>query len=269
MKSLNIKKVKIPVLMYHEVSEVSERKKMLRGTNPAYSLSINQFHEQMKFLSDNNYQTLSLDEIVEAKGGKKEKSVVITFDDGFLNNYTNAFPILKELVFTATIFTVTDFVGTENYMDWEQLKEMNDFGISIQSHTASHKPLSMLSTNEIKAELYNSKKSIEDNLGSSVDFFSAPHGMVDERVIEISSNLSYIGICTSEQGYSHYLGFPAIFQRINISDRYSLPRYKKIVNMSPINFIVLKGSKILKNILKKVIGYNNYRKLYNLAYRIH
>ncbi len=128
--------------MYHEVSEAPERNKRIRSTNPAYSVSLKQFREQMEYLHENGYHTLSLNQVIDAKASLDHKTVALTFDDGWANNYTNAFPILKKHGLTATIFVVTNFVGNHNYMDWNQLRKMNEEGISIQSHTASHKPLS-------------------------------------------------------------------------------------------------------------------------------
>ena len=189
---------KIPILMYHEVSEVTERNKKTRHTNPIYSLSLTKFREQMEYISKNGYQTLLLNQLIHSTTHNHQKSVAITFDDGWANNYTNAFPILKKHGLTATIFVVTNFVGNHNYMDWDQLRAMNKEGVSIQSHTASHRPLTVLKTNEIMYEIDASKKSIEDHLGSAVDFLSAPHGMINHKVIDAARTVGYKALCTSE-----------------------------------------------------------------------
>ena len=254
--------------MYHEVSEVPERNKRIRSTNPAYSVSIEQFREQMEYLHENGYHTLSLNQVIDAKTSLNHKTVAITFDDGFANNYTNAFPILKKHGLTITIFVVTNFVGKHNYMGWDQLREMNKEGISIQSHTASHRPLSVLETNEIKYELEESKKSIEDQLGSAVDFLSAPHGMINHKVIDTARAVGYKAICTSEPGFTHSWSNPAILRRINISDRYEIVAFKKIIQANYMVILSVLLSKTVKNLTKKLLGYNNYRKLYRLRYHI-
>src|SRR5512143_1389303 len=125
----------VPVLMYHEISKTEEGKKKERITNPDYCLPVQLFREQMNYLASNRYQSLSLQELIELKGRQNYRSVVITFDDGWLNNYTDAFQILKEHGLSATIFVVTGFIGRPGYMNWNQLKEMSNAGISIQSHT--------------------------------------------------------------------------------------------------------------------------------------
>ena len=96
------------------------------------------------------------------------KSILITFDDGYKDNYTNAFPILKELNMNATIFVVSSLINGETSMTSQQIKEMSDYGIDIESHTVSHKRLSEMSYNEQLEELSKSKKEIEEITGKSV-----------------------------------------------------------------------------------------------------
>ncbi len=197
---------RIPILVYHQVSEVGERQKKVRSTNPAYSLPVTRFREQMEYIKEHDYRTLSLDEVIDQSTHNHEKCVVITFDDGWANNYSNALPILAELGLTATVFVVTDFVGRQAYMGWGELAEMHNGGISIQSHTASHRPLSVLPSNEIFSELGNSKKTIEDRLDTSIEFLSAPHGMINQRVTDGARSTGYKAICTSEPGFKHSSG---------------------------------------------------------------
>lgn len=259
---------KIPILMYHEVSEAPERSKRIRNTNPAYSVSLEQFREQMEYLHENGYIIQSLSQIIDAKESLNHKTVAITFDDGFANNYTNAFPILKKFELTATIFVVTNFVGHHNYMDWDQLREMNEQGISIQSHTASHRPLSVLEANEMMYELAESKKFIEDHLGSPVNCLSVPHGMINHKVIDVARKVGYKAVCTSEPGFSHESGNPAVLKRINIADRYTISTFGKIVRADCGAILPTICAKKAKNAIKKLLGYNNYRKIYQFRYRI-
>ena len=259
---------RIPILMYHEVSEVTERRKKTRSTNPAYALSIKQFHNQMNYLHKNGYQTLSLNELLNNKTPAYQRSLIITFDDGWANNHTNAFPILREHGLSATIFIITGFIGQSDYLDWNQLREMDKEGMSIQSHTVSHKPLVGFPRDQLMYELDASKKSIEDNLGKQVDFLSVPHGMINRKVVDMARTLGYKAICTTEPGFSHRYGDPAIFKRINISDRYQIDTFEKIVQINRTIILSLIFFKKIKNLTRKVLGYNNYRKVYRFLYRI-
>ena len=132
----------------------------------------------------------------------------------------------------------------------------------------SHRPLSDLSTANIKYELEQSKKSIEDNLGSPVEFLSAPHGMINQSVMNIASTIGYKAICTSEPSFSHTLGTPAILNRINVSDRYEISTFEKIVQANQMSILPAIVSKKIKNFAKIMLGYNSYRKIYRIRYRI-
>ncbi|MFX0200260.1 MAG: polysaccharide deacetylase family protein [Candidatus Hodarchaeota archaeon] len=261
-------RTKLPILMYHEVSDEPEKNKVIRNTNPAYSLSVAQFSEQMEYLYENGYKTLSLNELIDYPSSNREKNVVITFDDGWENNYTNAFPILMKWGLTATIFVITDCIGQPRYVNWNQLEDMNKKRISIQSHTSSHRPLSILETDEIMCELEGSKKSIEEHLGNRVDFLSLPHGMINQKVIDLAQAVGYKAILTSEPGYSHSYNNPAILRRINISDRYEIGSFEKIIQVDHSFILSLILAKKIKNFTRKLMGYNNYRKLYRLRNRI-
>jgi len=222
----------------------------------------------MQYLYENGYQALSLNELIHHTAFNHEKSVFITFDDGWTNNYTNAFPILKKLGLIATIFVITDFIGRSRYVDWNQLKEMNKEGISIQSHTVNHRPLVGIKNDQIMYELDTSKKQIEDHLGSAVDFLSVPHGMINQRVRDAARAVGYKAICTSEPGFSHSYGNPAILRRTNVSDRCDILTFEKIIKADRMLILSLILSKKIKNLTKRLLGYNNYRKLYRLRYRI-
>ena len=259
---------KVPILMYHSVSKVPEREKRIRNTNPAYSLSVSQFSEQMHYSHENHYRTLSLNELIDPTGNRHLKGVVITFDDGLANNYTNAFPILKKLNLTATIFVITHSIGNSQYLEWNQLREMEGEGVSIQSHTVTHRPLVGLKNDQMRYELDGSKKCIEDHLGSRVDFLSVPHGMIDRKVIEVAQAVGYRGVCTSEPGFSHAYGDPTILKRISISDSCDISTFKKIIEANHLLILPIIMSKKIKNLTKKLLGYDNYRKIYHVRYRI-
>src|SRR4030042_3567421 len=297
----------IPRLMYHSVAEVAERDKKIRSTNPVYCLSVKQFREQIEYIHKNGYKTLHLDhllpatsflndqKVMPAKAGIQkdtgfrikcgmtdslksvsllddkdhvpQKSLIITFDDGWADNYTNVFPTLKEYSLTATIFVITGFVGKENYMDWKQLREMSEAGISIQSHTVSHKPLAQLSKAEVGYELQTSKKTIEDVLGKQVNFLSLPHGVFNNKVLKMAQEAGYQAVCTSAQGYSHeYRNLP-VMKRINISDQFQVDTFEKILERNESAIFPMLLSKKVKNMAKRLIGQEKYRKLSQLRYR--
>ncbi len=254
--------------MYHSVSDVSERDKKIRSTNPAYSLTVGQFREQMECIRKNEYKTIHLNQLLGSNTEVPQKSLVITFDDGWTDNYTNVLPILKEYGLTATIFVITGTIGQSNYMDWNQLRDMSKAGISIQSHTVSHKPLAGLTDHQLMYELTDSKQSIEDHLGRPVYFLSLPHGVFNNRIRRKVYAAGYKAVCTSEPGFSHTYKDLPVLKRINISDSYEIETFKKIVGKNQMALLPLIISKKIKNLLRKIVGYDTYRSIYNLRYLI-
>ena len=171
----------VPILMYHSVSEpaVDERHPYFEtATSPTV------FAEQMKFLKEAGYRTVTLDEAVRhVKSGEQDcqPRVVLTFDDGFRDFYTNAFPILENYQFTATVFLPTKYISEESRqfkgwhcMTWGEVRELYGAGIAFGSHTVSHHQLTTLTAPEVEEEIRGSKEAIEDRLGGSVDSFSYP-----------------------------------------------------------------------------------------------
>jgi len=220
--------LRIPILMYHSISEPDGKQK-----HPYYETctSPQVFAEHMKFLHENDYKVISLDQAVEilkyskniqksqrAIGPNKftpltflkkrsgtnligakqlnqpEKYVVLTFDDGFRNFYTDAFPILKEYNFPATVFLPTDFIGTEKnklrgkeHLTWGQVSELSDSGINFGSHTVTHPELSNLSNKDIEYEIKQSKKTIEYKLGKAINTFSYPFKFPEEKKVFVKN----------------------------------------------------------------------------------
>lgn len=253
--------------MYHSVLRLQERNEGQRNFNPAYCLSVERFREQMEYIHKNGYRTLHLDQLLNETAQIPDKSLILTFDDGWACNYTNAFPILKEYSLTGIIFVVTGFIGQTNYMDWNQLREMSGSGISIQSHTTTHKPLSELSQSEIEYELTTSKKTIEDHLGTQVNFLSLPHGVFNDKVLEMAKEAGYQAVCTSEPGVLHEYKALPVMKRINIYGGLSNEVFSKIIERNESILASMVFSKKMKNLVKKVVGYDLYRKIYNLRYQ--
>ena len=185
---------KILVLNYHQIAN-----------NPTpLSIHLNDFEAQMKFLVDSGCITITPDELYAGLNGEIElppKPVLITFDDGYLDNYTNAFPILKKYNLRATVFIIPSFTSVNpGYMTWEQLKDMEANGITIESHTLTHPKLEELPDDEIRSELLNSKSLLEENLGHPVEFLAYPTGTYNLHIAGIAQDAGYKGAFTIKYG---------------------------------------------------------------------
>jgi len=176
---------RIPILMYHGLrSEVG-------GRHPYFETNTSQelFAAHMKYLRDNGYTTVNLNEALEAMmtGRNGVKRVVITFDDGFRDFYTHAFPILAEHNFKATMFIVSGLTGNETvraagkeYLTWGEVREIRGHGIQIGSHTVNHPELYKLSAKKVEYEIRQSKETIEDELGEAIRSFSYPYAFPEQ-----------------------------------------------------------------------------------------
>lgn len=162
----------IPILCYHDVTPNNPN-------NNGLLISPEKFKEQLQYLKDNNYTPITLDELYDYLRNNKEipeKPVVITFDDGYKGNYEYAYPILKEFKFPATMFVISNYVGGSDFMTTEQIKEMSNNGIQIESHTSKHDDLSKLNETEQIETLKNAKTSLEKIIEKPVNFVAYPFG---------------------------------------------------------------------------------------------
>jgi len=175
---------KLLILYYHRIVKKEEASNV-KDINMC--ADIDSFDAQMDFLSK-YYTPISEQEIIKAinTGRSIKYSVWITFDDGYKDNYANAYPILKKYNIPATFFVATGYTnktskasldcGEPNFMSWEELKEISRNNMSIGTHTVSHRILSGLSDKELEKEILDSKNEIEQRLGIKAISFAYPRG---------------------------------------------------------------------------------------------
>jgi peptidoglycan/xylan/chitin deacetylase (PgdA/CDA1 family) len=177
----------VPVLMYHYVSD--------KESPDAIAVSKQDFRKQMKYLKDNGYKFLTLDELEDFKNNKKKfprKSVVITFDDGYSNVYTNAFPIMKEYGAKGTIFVISNKIDVAGYLSSKQMQEMQKSGyIKIGSHSENHPNMPELSYESQLMELKQSKSTIEQVIGDKVDYLAYPYGESNSDTEKAAKDCGY------------------------------------------------------------------------------
>jgi len=203
----------VPILMYHSVSSADTKPMFVIGRPPNIPLRLNSvspqsFDRQMAYLKNNGYQVIPLDDFVKGDKARKKffhKTVVITFDDGYVDNYMNAFPILKKYHFPATIFLITDAVGQNpKILNWEQVKEMGQYGITFGSHTRHHAYLPTQSKEQLKDEIIGSKRVLEEHLGVPVYYIAYPCGGFSEQVKAVTALAGYKAALTTNRGTDRY-----------------------------------------------------------------
>jgi len=202
----------VPVIMYHSIA--------YEEGNPA-RLPVENFKAQMQYLKDNNYTTLTLDELYKYYTEDypiPEKSVVLTFDDGYDDNYTSAYPILKQFGFKATIFLISDFIDKmPGYLNSTQVKELNANGMSIECHTVDHPHLDQLTVDQQKLELENSKQAIEKLLNKQVKYIAYPYGGYNQDTLSLVSQLGYSLAFTTDGRWSEKSDGLVTLDRVYIS----------------------------------------------------
>lgn len=176
----------VPVLAYHSVSE-----NLFGYSHPYYQINTSAeiFSQQMRWLRSAGYQTRDLGELCrEPDGGcHAGKEIVLTFDDGYRDFFTEAWPVMQQCGFSATVFLVTDRIQNEpqriegaDYLTWQDVRELHKEGVSFGSHTVSHADLRSLGPEQIDYELGYSKEVIEQKLGAAVRSFSYPFPFPEE-----------------------------------------------------------------------------------------
>ncbi|EJO5346145.1 polysaccharide deacetylase family protein [Clostridium botulinum] len=212
----------IPVLMYHSVDY--EKGNELR-------LPKEEFKKQMKYLKNNGYTTLTLKELYSFLQKNKpipKKSVVITLDDGYVDNYTNAYPILKELGIKATIFIVTSNIDkNEETLTSKQIKEMDQYGIEIGSHTYNHDKLDELSYEKQLETMKKSKNDLEKILNHKVDFIAYPYGKWNKDTIKAAKAAGYKMAFTTDGRWSNKENGIYSLDRVYISSLRDMKNFKE------------------------------------------
>ncbi|NAS18032.1 polysaccharide deacetylase family protein [Clostridium butyricum] len=221
--SLTSDNIGIPVLYYHSVDE-----------NAANEVTITpeKLQEQLDYINDNNYVTITMTELYDHIENNKpipEKSILITFDDGYMNNYTEAFPMLKELNMTATIFCVGNSLDGYYYLSEEAIKEMSDYGIDIESHTVNHVHLDTMSYDEQLLELKNSKNILEKITGKEVLSLAYPFGDYNDNTIKAAKDAGYKMGFTTKLGLSDRTDDIYKLDRIYISSSYDMNTFKNLL----------------------------------------
>ncbi|WP_297569802.1 polysaccharide deacetylase family protein [uncultured Anaerovibrio sp.] len=202
-----------PILEYHIVQEKNPDRAYEYNVPPA------DFEQQLDYLQQEGYTTISIRDFLRAKKGLQElpeKPIILTFDDGYESNYTELLPILEKRGLKATIFMVTNDIGRERYMSWDQLKDIQHRGVEIGSHTANHLPLTEMSLSEARDEVKLSKLLMEWNGMDTIYTFSYPNGKYSEELLKVLKEEEYLAAVTGDAGLNTFETNPYLLQRINI-----------------------------------------------------
>lgn len=187
------RQIRVPILTYHYIGNNPNPQDKTRDN---LQVTPDKFDSQMRYLSENGYNPITLDTLYAAlKGGLlPPKPVVLTFDDGYIDFYHNAYPILSRFGFKAVVFIPTGLLGQSYYMNWSQIKEIDSSNlVAFEAHSVNHINLVSLSEDQVNYQVRESKKNLEEQLGKSVNFFAYPYGLSNEQTWQAVKEAGFLG----------------------------------------------------------------------------
>ena len=208
-----VEEVRIPILMYHSICNDDPNNSLMIPTE--------MFAEQMEWLRENDFTAMSMDEVIEAMNTGKvpKRPVLITFDDGYADNYINAFSELKNNNLKGTFFIISDTITEEGgyYMSTSMLKEMKEAGMEIENHTANHLELNNLSREDAIDSIKRGQEFLRSVIGSNGNYLCYPVGRYSDETIEIQKELGIKAALTTQGGISSIADGKYELKRIRIS----------------------------------------------------
>lgn len=214
--------MQIPVIQYHKIDRPGPGVLVRGGFTPP-----SRFARQMAYLKKNGFTFYTASEMIEhyrENGVFPQNGITVTFDDGWKDNYTNAFPVLQRFGVKATIFVVPSCIGSASskamaegerereHLTREDILEMSGHGIEFGSHSMNHKLLDRVSPQEVRDEVEGSKKQLEDMLQRPCKTFAYPGGFYSDEARQSVENAGYIA------------GFSTVFGPADTIDIYALNR---------------------------------------------
>ncbi len=201
------RQARVPILMYHYLSDPPPGAGRYRRD---LSVSPAQFEQHLAYLRDQGYQAITLYDLLYhltqgaplPPGGKP---IILTFDDGYRDNYENAFPLLQQYGFAATFFVLIEVTnqGEADYLTWDQMRAMHAGGMDIECHARVHEYLPENDDDRLIWQVLGCREAIENELGERPRFVAYPSGRFDDRVIAFFASDNYWGGVTTQQGSLH------------------------------------------------------------------
>ena len=207
-----VRQARVPILMYHYLSQPppgADRYRRDLSVSPAL------FEQHLAYLQAEGYQSITLYDLLHhlTQGAPlPHKPVIITFDDGYRDNYDNAFPLLQQYGFDATFFVLVEVTnqGEAEYLTWDMMREMLAAGMDIECHARVHEYLPDNDDARLIWQVLGCREALESQLGQRPRFISYPSGRFDERVAAFFTSDNYWGGITTQQGTLH--SSDALFQ---------------------------------------------------------
>lgn len=203
---VTIESIKVPIFIYHSIRPHIPDESY---SQDAYDITPELLEKELSYLKNNGYTTVGPSDLESyLKSGTTspvENPVILSFDDGWRNQYTYAFPLLKKYGLTAIFYIYTNPIdnNSPHFLTWDMVKEMQEAGMLIGSHTLTHPLFREIDVKEAKKEISNSKRILEKELGIKIDAFASPFGLTNGTIEELIKEAGYKTARTTLRGVFH------------------------------------------------------------------
>ncbi len=251
------------ILMYHGVTNNEPFPVDREAGAELYDVDIEDFRTQMQWLKKQGYVVSRIEDAQNSAHTSSLKKLVLTFDDGEMNNCANALPVLEKMEFSGYFFIIATRVGKPGYMGWNEIKKLHNAGMVIGSHGFTHEILTNLLDTQVEEELLASKKYLERNLDLTIDTLSIPRGFCTDKIINMAHETGYKHVFISERSQDMQTH---CYSRIAVKGNWRIDRLQKALNGEvPQKELFLAKCKIL---IKKIFGGGGYDWIRSLLLKI-
>ena len=221
----------LPILMYHYIRDLPPNTPDQLG----YGLSIapKLFDDELAYLAGAHYDTVTMDDVANhiSKGTPlPAKPIVLSFDDGYADFFTAAWPSLKKHHLGATVYLVVNFLGKPGYMSWQQAQELRDAGIDIGAHTLDHVDLAIQPLAQAKRQIGDSRRILQQRLNAPIDSFAYPSGRYTQATVKLVAEAGFSSAVTTNFGARHTAANMLTLARVRVPGGITLANFIKNLN---------------------------------------
>jgi peptidoglycan/xylan/chitin deacetylase (PgdA/CDA1 family) len=231
--AMPVQTARVPILMYHHIADAPPGADAIRRD---LSVSPSDFRRHLDYLQAHGYHTISLADLaahLQEGAPLPAKPIVLTFDDGYDDNYSNAYPLLRHFGYSGTFFVLTDFVGQAGYAGWEQIAEMSGNGMEIEAHGRTHADLAMSSAADVAWQAAGSRDILREKLGRTTLFYCYPSGRYTAQTVAVLRANGYAAAVTIDYGATHSAAGLFELRRIRIRGADSIEQFAAKVETAP------------------------------------
>lgn len=228
-----LRQIRVPILMYHYIEDPPPDADSIRRD---LSVSPRDFKRQLRYLKQEGYESITLNDLVlflTVGQPLPAKPIILTFDDGYRDAYTHAFPLLQRFGFVGTFFLVTSFIDAQkpDFLSWDQVQEMHAAGMKFEPHSYDHPDLRNRGFQYLVFQILGPKQAIEARTGEPCRFYAYPSGYYDQFVIDVLRSAHFWGAVLTEQGAFHTSEDLFTLRRVRIHGGDDMDRFIRTLNL--------------------------------------